>query len=79
VNKKNTFQKVSAVTSKICFILAIVSAVILYFKVQEYGMKSPISASFLASAFFFIFTGIVLFVVAKADIPSFKIEAKNKL
>ena len=71
---KNTFQKVSGVTSKICFLLAVICAIILYIKVQEHGMQNPISASFLASAFFFIFTGIVLLVIAKADIPSFKID-----
>jgi len=40
-------------------------------------MQNPISASFLASAFFFVFTGVVLLVIAKADIPSFKIETKK--
>jgi tetrahydromethanopterin S-methyltransferase subunit D len=71
--RKNTLQKVSKVIGIICFLLAILCAVILYFKVQELGMQHVVSASWLASSFFFAFIGVVFIVIGNADIPSFKI------
>lgn len=72
--KKSPLQQFSTVLGVISFILAIVSAVFLYIKVQEIGMQSPISASFLSSAFFFCFIGFLFSIIGNADIPSFKVD-----
>ncbi len=37
-------------------------------------MQSTISASFLASIFFFSFVGFLFLVIANANIPSFKVD-----
>ncbi len=66
-------QKLSGITAKICFLLAVLCVITLYYKVQEIGMEHPVSASFLASAFFFVFIGIVFTVINNADIPSFDV------
>ena len=68
-------QKISSIIGIICFLLAVLSAVALYFKVQELGMQHPISASFLASSFFCVFIGFIFTVMGNADIPSFKVVA----
>ena len=41
-------------------------------------MEHPISASFLASSFFFVFIGIVLTVINNTDIPSFDVTVTSK-
>lgn len=71
--RKNILQRSSAIIGKSCFLLAVLCAVALYFKVKELGMQHAISASFLASSFFFVFVGFVLTVIGNTDIPSFKV------
>ena len=68
-------QKISGAVGKICFLLSVLCAVALYLKVKELGMQHPVSASFLASSFFFLFVGFVLMVIAKTDLPSFKVTS----
>ena len=72
--RKSILQKVSKIIGIICFLLAILSAIILYFKVQELGMQHVVSASYLALSFFCAFIGVVFIVIGNADIPSFKFE-----
>ncbi len=72
--KKSTLQKFSNLLGILSFILAIVSAVFLYIKVQEIGMQNPVSGSLLASVFFFCFIGFLFSVIANANIPSFKVD-----
>jgi hypothetical protein len=38
------------------------------------GVDNPISASLMASTFFFICVGTILTVIGNADIPGFKID-----
>ena len=38
-------------------------------------MQHPVTASFLASSFFFIFIGFVFTVIGNTDIPSFKVAS----
>ena len=73
--RKSILQKTSSVIGIICFLLATLCAVALYFKVQELGMQHVVSASLLASSFFCAFIGFVFIVIGNADIPSFKIVA----
>lgn len=54
------------------FIASIASVVYLILNIDTLGWESPVSASLLASAFFFIFVGIVLVVIGTSNIPSFK-------
>lgn len=71
---KSTLQKMSIVMGALSFLLAVVCAVALHFKVEELGMQHTISASLLASTFFFVFIGFVLIVMGKADLPSFRFD-----
>lgn len=70
---KSILQKSSSIIGVMCFLLAILCAVVLYFKVEELGMEHVVSASLLASSFFFVFIGFVFMVIGNADIPSFKV------
>jgi|LGVE01.1.fsa_nt_gb hypothetical protein len=73
--RKSILQKLSSIIGIICFVLAVLCAVALYFKAQELGMKHVVSASLLASSFFCTFIGFVFIVIGNADIPSFKVVA----
>ena len=77
--RKSILQKLSGITGIICFLLAILCAVALYFKIEEFGMQHVVSASLLASTFFCIFIGFVFIVIGNADIPSFKFVAAAPL
>ena len=72
--RKGVLQKVSLVSAVVSFVLALASGVMLYLRLESVGSDNPISASFMASTFFFICVGVVLTVIGKADIPSFKID-----
>ncbi|WP_126452475.1 hypothetical protein [Sulfuriflexus mobilis] len=72
--RKGVLQKVSLVSAVVSFVLALTSGVMLYLRLESVGSDNPISASFMASTFFFICVGVVLTVIGKADIPSFKID-----
>ncbi len=76
--KPRFLQKVALVVGKLSFVTALVSAIFLYFKVNELGADHPVSASFLASVFFFTFVGILLSIVGRADIPDLKIRPSRK-
>ena len=72
--RKGVLQKISLVSAVVSFMLAIASGVLLYLRMESVGGDNPISASFMASTFFFVCVGIVLTVIGKADLPSFKID-----
>ena len=72
--RKGVLQKVSLVSAAVSFALALVSGVMLYLRLESVGSDNPISASFMASTFFFICVGVVLTIIGKADIPSFKFD-----
>lgn len=65
-------QKVSLVSGYISFLLAVISGITWYLRDGTGGNNDPVSASLAAMAFFFFCVGIVLIVMGKADIPSFK-------
>ena len=75
---KNLFQKVSLVSGVVSFVLAVVCVVIFYIKLDDLGFNHPISASLLASIFFFVFVGVVLFSIGKSDMPSLKVGASSQ-
>ena len=72
--RKGVLQKVSLVSAVVSFLLALTSGVMLYLRLESVGSDNPISASFMASTFFFICIGVVFTVIGKDDIPSFKID-----
>jgi len=72
--RKGVLQKVSLVAAVVSFLLALTSGIMLYLRLGDVGMDNPISASFLASTFFFVCVGVVLAIIWKADIPSFKFD-----
>ncbi|NOR51406.1 MAG: hypothetical protein GQ470_02195 [Gammaproteobacteria bacterium] len=76
-HKPNIFNKVSLFSSKASFLMALLSAVFLYLRVNEHGYENPISASLLGSLFFFIFMGVLLFIIGNCNIPSFKFESSE--
>ena len=80
--RKGLLQKLSIVFSVVSFALALIAGIMLYLRVASVGVDNPISASLMASTFFFICVGTILTVIGNADIPGFKIEnsegIKNK-
>jgi len=73
IKKKSIFQQSALYFSAFSVVASLASLVFLYIKVGELGWESPISASLLASSFFFGFVTIVLFIIGSSDIPSFKV------
>lgn len=77
--RKSVLQKVSTISAVVSFVLAFIAGVMLYLRLESVGSDNPVSASLMASTFFFIGVGIVLFIIGNADLPSFKIDnAKEK-
>ena len=72
--RKGVLQKLSLFSAVVSFVLAITSGVLLYLRLESVGSDNPISASLMASTFFFIFVGVTLIIIGKADIPSFKFD-----
>lgn len=70
-NMPGILQKTASVSAYISFVLAATCAGFLYFAIDQSGANNPVSASFMAAIFFFIFVGIVLLVIGKTNLPSF--------
>ena len=70
--KKSIIQKSALYFSAFSVIASIASIVYLYFNVDALKWENPISASLLASSFFFGFIAFVFFIIGTANIPSFK-------
>ncbi len=73
-NNKSKLQKLAIFIAVASLISAITCAVYLFFNIDDLGWKNPISASLLASTFFFVFVSIILVVIGTANIPSFKFD-----
>ena len=71
---KGTFQKVSKISAIISYILMAVSGYFLYIESQALGMGDPVTASWLATFFFFLITGFSLMLLSKANLPSFRFD-----
>jgi len=72
-NDKGAIQKSIYYSGFVSFALAIVCLVFLYLKMGDLGWLNPISASLMASSFFFASMGVVLITMGVCDIPSFKV------
>lgn len=76
---KGFLQRASLWSGMVSLVIAAVCAVFLYIKVDETGYNNPVSASLLASVFFFIFVGFLLIFIGKCNLPSFSFdEPKDK-
>jgi len=73
MKKKSNFQKLSIFFAITCFIASIACVIYLFLNVERLTWQSPISASLLASTFFFAFICFVFFVIGTSNIPSFKV------
>jgi len=71
--KKGILQKFSLLSGALSFLLAVVAAIMLYLRIDSVGSDNPISASLMASIFFFVCVGIILTIIGRADLPNFKI------
>lgn len=76
-NQKSKLQKSALYFAGASFIASVACLVYLMLKVDVLGWENPISASLLASTFFFVFVGVVLAVIGTANIPSFKFDEKS--
>jgi len=77
--RKGVLQKVSLASGVASFILALVCGVLLYIRMVEVGGNNPISASLMASIFFFVCVGAILTFLGRCNnLPSFKIDLSSK-
>ncbi|MDH5784870.1 MAG: hypothetical protein OEZ16_04580 [Chromatiales bacterium] len=72
--KRGILQKISSLFGAVSFVLAIASTIWLYLRVESVGANNPISASLMASAFFFVCVGIILTIIGRADLPDLKLD-----
>ena len=75
--KKSKLQKSALYFAVGSVFAAIASVIYLMLKIDTLGWQNPISASLLASTFFFLFVALILFVIGTTNIPSFKIEKRK--
>ena len=73
-NTKSKLQQSALYFAVASFITSVACAVYLYLNVDQLSWQNPISASLLASIFFFAFVGVVLIIIGIANIPSFKVK-----
>ena len=72
--KKSKLQKSALYFAVVSVIGAFVSVIYLILKIDVLGWENPISASLLASTFFFLFVALILIVIGTTNIPSFKVK-----
>lgn len=73
--KKGIFQKTSMVMGVLSELIALVCLVMTYLKSQTLGMEDVITASFMASTFFFFMSGVVMIIVGRADLPDLSMSS----
>ena len=73
-NNKSALQKLAYYSGIISFILSVVCLIFLYLKIDDLGWQNPVSASLMASSFFFAAVGVVLLTIGKCNLPSFKVR-----
>jgi len=74
---RGIMQRIAFAAGILSFLLAVASGVWLYFKVGEVGIQHPVSASLLASIFFFLSVGVVLLIMGTANVPSFNLHRRE--
>jgi len=74
---KSVLQKSSFYFAILSFIASVTCVIYLTLNIDALGWQNPITASLLASSFFFGFLGFLLTVIHTTDIPSFKVDSKS--
>jgi hypothetical protein len=74
VKKRGVLQKLALILGMLSFLLCVVAGIWLYIRVDSVGADNPISASLMASTFFFLCVGVILTIIGRSDIPSFKLD-----
>lgn len=76
-NNKSAIQKSVYYSGFVSFVVAIACLIILYLKIGGLGWQNPISASLMATSFFFASVGVVLLTMGSCNIPSFKVSSTD--
>jgi len=76
VRDKHILQKLSALTYRCCFVMAVLCAGILVIYMDD--LSKVYKASFAASSFFFFSVGIVLESISSTNLPSFYNDMNKK-
>ncbi|MEH6578969.1 MAG: hypothetical protein V7731_18050 [Amphritea sp.] len=74
MKKKGILQKTSLVMGIVSEVISVLCLVMLIFKSRELGMEDVVSASYLASTFFFFTCGIVMIYVGRVDLPNLRFD-----
>lgn len=75
---KGFLQKAALVSGVVGFVMAIVCSVVLYTRMGETTAQDPISASLMASIFFFLCVGGILTFIGMCNLPNFKIDLSDE-
>ncbi len=78
MKKKGILQKSSVVMGIVSEVISVLCLVMLIIKSRELGLENLISASFLASTFFFFTCGIVLIIIGRCDLPSLSFDSPTE-
>ncbi len=73
-SKKSTLQKLVYYSGIVSFIAAVACLILLYLWNDDLGLKHVISASLMASSFFFASVGVVLVTIGTCNLPSLKVK-----
>ena len=73
MNSKGIGQKIAYGLSLVSFFLAIVLTYVLITYDQDTGTADSIIASMMAGIVFFVWVGVVLLVIGKANLPDLRI------
>jgi hypothetical protein len=74
---KSILQKSTLYFSIASFLASVGSIIYLMLEIDTLGWQNPITASLLASSFFFASVGLLLGVIYTTDIPSFKVNGNS--
>ena len=74
---KSVLQKSTLYFAIASFIVSVACVIYLTLNIDALGWQNPITASLLASSFFFSFVGFLFIVIHTTDIPSFKVDNKS--
>lgn len=79
MKKNKSYLQKSALYFAAASVIASIACIIyLVLKIDILGWQNPISASLLASSFFFGFVAFLLLVIGTTDIPSFKVHSDTE-
>ncbi len=78
MRKKGFLQKTALISGIISEAIAVLCVIMLIIKSRELGMEDVISASYMASAFFFLTCGFVLIMIGRADLPDFSFDRSSE-